>query len=57
MEKPKDVFDVSIKKTGEKIQVYKLDTGTPTEEHVYCRFGGSIDKSCKETFKATELNF
>lgn len=60
----RETFKAIIKKTGEEIQVYKLNNPAPTPEHKWNRFLGEKinmtaieQKKHEETYTSEELNF
>lgn len=48
-------YKVKVNATGEEIEVYKISTGTPTADHVWCKIGGL--ESCSKTYTKEELTF
>jgi len=44
--------NAKVKGTYRIVTVYRLTTGTPTADHIWCNFNG-----CTETFTDNELEF
>lgn len=53
--------EATVIATGQKVMVYKLTTGTPTDEHVWCDATpyklDSIKPFGEKTFTEAELKF